>query len=103
MSIIYPKSPEECPNYFDNGATKWRDEVRHANKFGIKKTYNIGDTVETMSFYFPNSEVHTQNEVIIEKGKIESIYEFKSGGFSYTVLYPNGCGKITSISHLRPA
>lgn len=101
MSIVYPRPPKDCPPYFDVGDGKWQDEVRQANNFGIKHKYSIGDEVETISFYFPNSQAVRRNEVVIEKGKIDSIYKFESGRCSYTVVFPDGCGKITSYSHLR--
>jgi hypothetical protein len=101
MSLIYPRSPEECLNYWESGANKWRDEVRSANNFGVKKEYNIGDKVDTISFYFPTSEVHTKNTVVVEGGLIESILRFKSGGLSYGVALSDGSKKITSSSHLR--
>ena len=101
MSLIYPRSPEECPNYWENGANKWRDEVRSANNFGVKKEYNIGDKVDIISFYFPNSEVHTKNTVVIGSGQIESILRFNSGRLSYGVALSDGSSKITSSSHLR--
>ncbi len=101
MSVVYPRPPEECPCYYEGG-NKWHDEVRLANNFGVKKAYNIGDKVQTISFYFPNSDVHQKNEVVIESGTIETMFKFQSGIMSYTVVFANGSSKITSFSHLRP-
>lgn len=101
MSMIYPHSPKVFPNYFESGSDKWKDEVRRINKFGLKQDYNIGDEVEAISFYFLNSQSHRQNEVLIEKGKIDSKYIYKDGGLSYIVVFPRGNGKITSYTHLR--
>ncbi len=101
MSIIYPRPPEDCPCYYEGG-NKWHDEVRLANNFGVKKEYWFGDKVDTISFYFPNSDVHQKNEVVIESGTIESMFKFDSGSMSYTVEFADGSSKITSFHHLRP-
>ena len=101
MSIIYPRPPEECPVYYETNDQTWFDEVRLANNFGVKKEYNVGDEVETISFYFPKSEAHQKNEVVIESGTIESIFKFESGNLSYDVALANGSTKITSFHRLR--
>ena len=100
MEVVYPRPQSECPNYFEVGGNKWQDEVRIANKFGDKSEYNIGDTVETIAFYFPDSLTHRQNQVIIEKGIVESTFVWKDC-ISYTIRFSNGCSKLTSIYYIR--
>ena len=100
MSVIYPKSPEECPSYLYSGGVEWRDEVRIANNFGKHSEYNIGDEVETISFYFADSQSHKQNQVVIEKGILEDIKIFETHT-SYHVKCPT-CTKITSLDNMRP-
>ena len=100
MQIVYPRPQSDCPNYFEIGGNKWRNEVRIANKFGAKSNYNIGDTVDTIAFYFPDSLIHKQNQVIIERGIIESTFIWKEY-ISYTIRFSNGCSKLTSTSYIR--
>ena len=76
--------------------------VRLANNFDVKKEYWPGDKVDTISFYFPNSDVHQKNEVVIESGTIESMFKFDSGSMSYDVEFADVSSKITSFHHLRP-
>ena len=78
MEVVYPRPQSECPNYFEVGGKKWQEEVRIANHFGDKTEYNIGDNVETITFYFPDSLTHRQNHVIIERGIIESTFVWKN-------------------------
>ena len=102
MAIIYPRSPDECPSYLNCGGNDWRDEVRVANNFGKQSEYNIDDEVETMSFYFADSQSHKQNQVIIEKGIVEKINVYKEiTKFIYVKC--NYYIKITNEEYLRPA
>ena len=100
MSIIYPKTIEECPSYLKCGGDEWRNEVRIANNFGSHNEYNIGDIVETISFYYADSESQKQNQVRIDKGILEKICKFDTHT-SYHVVC-NNCCKITPIEYIRP-
>ena len=101
MQVIYPRPPSECPDYLHLGGDEWRDEVRVANEFGKKFEYNVGDTVDTITFYFPDSQTHRKNHVIIEKSTIVNINIVGSTN-SYHVQLKNGCEKITTSDYLRP-
>ena len=104
MTIIYPRPPEECPSYLQCGSNEWRNEVRIANNFGKQSKYNVGDNVETISFYFANSESHKQNQVIIEKGVLEYIKIYNTDTYTDTSYHVkcNNCTKITSLECIRP-
>ncbi len=99
MSVIYPTPIEKCPSYFNCGGDEWRNEVRIANNFGKQSEYNIGDEVETISFYFANSESHKKNQVLIEKGILDDIKKFPTH-ISYYVKCQN-CTKITTPTYIR--
>ena len=100
MEIVYPISPEKCPSYLQCGGNDWRDQVRIANNFGNQSSYKIGDKVETISFYFADSQSNQQNQVIIEKGVLENIIVF-STHTSYHVKCEY-CTKITTPAYIRP-
>ena len=102
MDIIYPRLPEECPDYLHVGGYAWREEVRKANSFGNKLEYNVEDIVETIAFYFADSQSHKQNIVRIESGLVKSLNDY-NGYRSYTIIYSNGCGRVTTSNYLRLA
>ena len=100
MEIVYPRPKTKCPDYLHIGGDKWRYEVRIANEFGTKSEYNMNDTVSVISFYFPDSQSHRQNEVVIRDGTITNISNFGIEK-SYTVTFSDGCGIITTSHYLK--
>ena len=100
MSVIYPRPIESCPTYLNCGGIEQINEVCIANNFGKQSEYNIGDKVETISFYFADSQSHKQNHVRIEQGILEDIKIFETHT-SYYVKCRN-CTIITPIKYIRP-
>ena len=101
MAIIYQRSPADCPSYLKCGSNEWRDEVRMLNNFGKKMEYNVGETVENISFYFADSRSSKQNQVVVEKGTIIDKKKFAdSHSFSYYINCTH-CIKITNANYMR--
>ena len=98
-TIIYPRQPNHCPTYLRCGGDEWRNDVRIANHFGTQFDYNIGDEVETISFYFADSESYKQNQVLIERGILEDIKKFKTHTSHHVKC--RSCIKITTPTHMR--
>jgi hypothetical protein len=102
MTIIYKRFPDACPSYLECAYNDWHDEVRQLNNFGKKTEYNVGETVENISFYFADSRSSKKNQVIVEKGIIIDKKKFAdSHSFSYYIDCQQ-CIKITNLDYMRP-
>ena len=99
-SIIYPTPPSNCPTYLESGPSIWADCVRQANGFGKHDDYNIGQIVEYISFWFPDSTSYRQNHVSIEKAKILSIKYDDTSIKYYELEYCCGRG-FNAGTHMR--
>ena len=102
QNIIYPNPPSECPRYWDFNSKEWEDKLKLANEFGIKEEYNINDIVEYISFWFPTSQVHRRNHIIIQKAKILDITLYSNIKYYYLKYLDNsGYNSGVHIRNLR--
>lgn len=99
QNIIYPTPPNKCPRYLDNNFQEWEDKLKMANRFGIKEEYDINEIVEYISFWYPISEIHQRNHIIIKKAQILDITLYSNIKY-YHLKYLDNCGSNYGV-HMR--
>ena len=99
QDIIYPSPPSECPRYLDSNPIEWENKLKIANGFGVKEEYDINDVVEYISFWYPSSQIHQRNHVIIQKVQILEINLYSNNKY-YGLKYLDNSG-FNSGAHMR--